>query len=97
MYSDTGPKTCALASIALLNSGVFGTDAKAIAEEVDLLMVCLYDDGDDAETEYLRVSRMGMRVALTRELRKHIWDIFVGCNAQVNLDNKVRVRDLTFD
>ena len=97
MYSDTGPKTCALASIALLNSGVFGADAQAIAEEVDLLMMYHYDGADNAETEYLRVSRQGMRVALTRELRKYIWDIFVGCNAQVNLEDKVRVRDLTFD
>ena len=96
MYSDTGPKTCALATIALLNSGVFGTDAKAIAEEIDLLMVCLYDDGLD-DTEYLRISREGMRVALDRAMRKDIWDIFMGCNAQVALEDKVRVRDLTFD
>ena len=71
---------------------MFGADAKAIAEEVDLLMMCL-EDGED----YLRITRKGMRVALTRELREHIWNVFIGCNAQVNLDDQVRIRDLTDD
>jgi hypothetical protein len=80
MYgSNTGPKTCALASIALLDSGVFGTDAVAVAEEIQRLVDC-----PDREA-YLRESRLGYRVALTRDIRDCIWHIFVGCIAQVEL------------
>jgi hypothetical protein len=87
MNAET-PKICSLATIALLNSGAFGTDAKAIAEEIDLLCVCMHDAAED-DVDYLRVSRKGMRVALTRSLRKNIWDIFMGCKAQVDLENRV--------